>query len=179
MATVVGIDPSLTSAGVAVLTDGQITSIEHFGFTGTNHPTWQFRSRRVRWVCAQVAAVLATHNVDLVVIEGIPEHGKILPSTLDRAGLWHGLYGVADHDDTPIAVMNPSTLKAWTTGSGSAKKAAMLAQVRGWFPAQRITCDDEADAIALALTGAFHLGDPMPFEVKPRHTTGLEKVAWP
>lgn len=179
MSIVVGIDPSLTSAGVAVLKDGQPIYVQHFGFSGTNHPTWQFRSRRVRWVCAQVANVVAAHDVDLVVIEGIPEHGKILPSTLDRAGLWHGLYGVVDHGDTPIVVMNPSTLKAWTTGSGSAKKPAMVAQIRGWYPDSRITCDDEADALALALTGAFHLGDPMPFDVKPRHTTGLEKVVWP
>ena len=58
-------------------------------------------------------------------------------------------------------------------------KAAVVAAVQAMYPQAGITCDDEADAIGHALIGAFHLGEPMPFDVKPRHTTGLEKVQWP
>lgn len=177
MSIVCGIDPSLTSAGVAILQDGKPTHVAHYGFSGHKSPPWQFRSRRLRWVCAKVIADIP-RDADLVCIEGIPEHGRILPSTLDRAGLWHGLYGALDARGHRVAVINPSTLKVWATGNGRAEKADMVGTVDAWWP--NVTrCNDEADAIALATVGAFHLGDPMPFEVKPRHTTGLEKVQWP
>lgn len=178
MAIVAAIDPSLTSAGVAVLRNGKPEHVAHYGFSGHKQPPWHFRSRRLRWVCAKVIADIPS-DADLVVIEALPEHGRILPSTIDRAGLWHGLYGALDARKHAIAVINPMTLKTWTTGSGSADKAAMVATVSDWHPGLAITCDDEADAIALGTAGAFHLGDPMPFPVKPRHTTGLEKVQWP
>lgn len=173
-----GIDPSLTSAGVAILQDGKPIHVAHHGFTGTKAMPWGARSRRIRYVCSHVIRDIPD-NVDLVCIEAMPEHGRILPSTLDRAGLWHGLYGALDARKLPTAVVNPMTLKTWATGSGSADKAAMVTTVSDWWPDLNITCDDEADAIALGTAGAFHLGDPMPFEVKTRHTTGLEKVAWP
>ncbi|MEC4838158.1 hypothetical protein R2360_00205 [Mycobacteroides chelonae] len=38
---------------------------------------------------------------------------------------------------------------------------------------------DIADAAVLALMGAFHLGEAMPFTVKERHYAGLEAAAWP
>ena len=178
MATVAGIDPSLTSAGVAILHDGKPTHIAHYGFSGHKQPPWHFRSRRLRWVCAKVIADIPT-DVDLVAIEALPVHGRILPSTIDRAGLWHGLYGALDARKHRIAVINPMTLKTWATGHGRADKAPMLATARDWWPDLTIACDDEADAIALGTAAAFHLGDPMPFDTKPRHTTGLEKVQWP
>ena len=45
---VAGIDPSLTSAGVAILADGRPTHLSHHGYAGHNGATWQTRSRRVR-----------------------------------------------------------------------------------------------------------------------------------
>lgn len=184
MSLVVGVDPSLTSAGVAILKDGQPVHVSHHGFSGEKRPSWQFRSRRIRYVCSKVMATM-TERPDLVVIEGLPEHGRILPSTLDRAGLWHGLYAALDHRDLPVAVMNPKTLKKWVTGAeaeedgnGNADKRDIIAAVGKWWPGVA-KGDDEHDALALAATGALHLGDPLPFEVKERHHTALEKTLWP
>lgn len=177
MSIVCGIDPSLTSAGIAVLQDGKPVHTAHYGFSGHKQPPWHFRSRRLRWVCAKVIADIP-RDADLVVIEALPEHGRILPSTIDRAGLWHGLYGALDARKLRVAVINPMTLKSWTTGGGGANKTAMVEVIADWYPGAA-QCHDEADALALAAVGAFHLGDPMPFEIKPRHTTGLEKVQWP
>lgn len=177
MSVVCGIDPSLTSAGVAVLQDGKPIHVSHHGYSGTKSMPWRARSRRVRWVCHHVMLDIP-HDVDLVLIEAMPEHGRILPSTIDRAGLWHGLYGALDARGLWPVVVNPSTLKTWVTGKGNADKAAIIAEVESWWPSEAKN-DDEADALGLASIGAFHLGENLPFDVKPRHTTGLEKVQWP
>lgn len=60
-----------------------------------------------------------------------------------------------------------------------ARKARVLAAVREMWPDETIRNDDEADALALATIGAHHLGWPLPFETKERHTTGLQAVEWP
>ncbi|MGA5467162.1 crossover junction endodeoxyribonuclease RuvC [Mycobacterium sp. NPDC050041] len=176
---VAGIDPSLTNTGIAVLIDGLpelITSTGIASHRGANH---QARSRRIRAVCHRVLERLPLHP-DLVVIEGILEHGPMLPSAIDRHQLWGGIYAALDHRGIPTAVINPSTLKVWTTGHGRADKAMMLSTVRGWWPHHTdITDHDRADALGLAAIGAYHLGEPMPFRTKDRHRIGLEKVAWP
>ncbi|SKO00274.1 Uncharacterised protein [Mycobacteroides abscessus subsp. massiliense] len=56
----------------------------------------------------------------------------------------------------------------------------MLANVREWFgPRVKVLNHDIADAAVLALMGAFHLGEAMPFTVKERHYIGLGAAAWP
>jgi Holliday junction resolvasome RuvABC endonuclease subunit len=177
---VAGVDPSLTSAGVAVLKDGWPVHVSHHGLNGHDGASWTSRSRRVRWTCGQIITALATctDGIDLVMIEG-PSYGSKFGSAFDRAGLWHGLYAALDARKVPVGVVAPQTRAKWAAGTARAEKREVLDAVRTWYPEQSIANDDEADALVLATIGAFHLGEPMPFEVKPRHTTGLEKVAWP
>jgi Holliday junction resolvasome RuvABC endonuclease subunit len=177
---VVGIDPSLTSAGVAILKNGQPTHVSHHGFAGHNGATYQTRSRRIRHQCTNVTRAALTHGQpDLVVIEEHPYAVRISAGEFDRSGLWHGIYGAIDAREIPIVVIHPGTHKKWLTGRGDAKKRDIIDNIAEWWTDLAIANDDEADALGLALIGAFHLGDPMPFTVKPRHTTGLEKVPWP
>jgi Holliday junction resolvasome RuvABC endonuclease subunit len=193
---VVGLDLSLTNAGIAVLTDGRPTLLTSVGHDreGKSHA---HRSRRI---VSQTRAIISALNnalnegtvrrledqqlPDLAVIEDQLEHGPMLPSALDRSALWWGVYSSLLAKRIPIAVMNPTTLKAWATGKtrspikGEAKRQ-MLAEVKTWWPAIPVRNDDIGDALALAAMGAFHLGDPMPFEVKDRHRNNMEQVAWP
>jgi Holliday junction resolvasome RuvABC endonuclease subunit len=178
MSVVCGIDPSLTSAGVAVLQDGKPVHVSHHGYSGHNGASWQSRSRRVRWTCGQILGAIADHAIDLVMIEG-PAYASQHGSQFDRAGLWHGLYAALDAKRIPVGVVAPKTRAMWATGNGNADKTAVLTAVAEWWPAQPIAGHDEADALILAAIGAYHLGEPMPFEIKARHTTGLEKVQWP
>lgn len=193
----VGIDPSLTSTGVAILHNGQPTHVSHHGYgahgDGHNGKTWQLRNRRVRYQTRLIHQAATTHGrPDLVVIEEHPYAAKAFGAEFDRSFLWGKIFEAFDWPEIPIAVINPSTLKVWVTGQGAVRdsslsqtqrqklnKQRMIDAITAWWPHQPIACDDEADALGLAAIGAFHLGDPMPFEVKPRHTTGLEKVSWP
>lgn len=177
---VVGIDPSLTSAGVAILTNGQPTMVARYGFSGHNGASYQARSRRVRKQVQDVTRACLSAN--LVVIEEHPYAIRLSASEFDRSGLWHGIYGSLDAHKVPIAVVANTTAKKWITGKGNAKKPEIMPIINDWYADQMpypIDCDDIADALGLAAMGAHHLGEPMPFELKPRHTTGLEAVQWP
>ena len=181
MATIVGIDPSLTSAGVAVLRGGKPVHLSHHGYSGHSGASYQMRSRRVRKQVLDVCAIIRDHTAypDLVVIEEHPYAVRACGAEFDRSGLWHGIFGQLDYLGWPIAVVHPGTHKRWITGCGAAKKREVVETMRAWYPGQPIANDDEADALGHALIGAFHLGDPMPFPVKDRHHSGLEKVVWP
>lgn len=199
MSVVCGLDLSLTSAGVAILVDGTPKVIKSVGHKGRDGDGWQHRSRRVRSQCRAVLKVLddallpmaTVHHwerePDLAVIEG-PSYGSQYGDQFDRAALWHGVYGALEARHVPIAVIAPSTLKLWFTGNGGtakgldrqAEKRRMLDTARLIFR-EPVTDDDQADALALTLAGAHHLGDPMPpkFQPNQRQVDALLKIDWP
>lgn len=180
---VCGIDPSLTNTGIAILLDGRPLLLKSVGHGTANGRTYGHRSDRIVSQCravidAIVEGDMAGDQPDLAVIEG-PAYGANMPSNHDRAGLWWGLYSTLRARRIPIAVVAPKTRALWATGSGNADKATVLAAVRGWWPETRILNHDIADAAVLAAIGAFHHGDPMPFEVRERHSANLATVQWP
>jgi Holliday junction resolvasome RuvABC endonuclease subunit len=181
---VVGLDLSLTSTGIAILRDGELAApLRSVGHTSRDGANFQNRSRRVRSQCQAVLDQVIGKNraaglwPDLAVLEG-PEAFDTFGHAFDRGALWHGVYGALDAKRVPVAVVNPKTLKVWWVGDGNASKLRMLnaamARVR---PA--VSTHDEADALALACAGAWHLGDPVPFEPNERQVESLDKVAWP
>jgi Holliday junction resolvasome RuvABC endonuclease subunit len=178
---VAGIDPSLTNTGIAILVNGAPALITSTGVGSTDGKTHLDRNRRIRAVCNAVINRIDTLHkpINLAVIEDQLEHGPMLPSALDRSAVWNGIYSALDARKIPVAVINPSTLKVWVTGHGRASKGEMLTTVRAWWPGATIRNHDQADAAALALIGALHVGDPLPFEPKDRHTNALTAVAWP
>lgn len=187
---VAGIDPSLTNTGIAILADGQPVSLRSIGHGTPNGKTYGHRSDRIVSQCRAVMNavadlppktpdwVTATLPVDLAVIEG-PAYGANMPSHFDRAGLFWGLISTLRARHIPTVVIPPATRAKWATGKGNADKRAVLAAVRSWWPATHIANHDQADALVLAAIGAFHAGDPMPFDVKERHTANLAAVQWP
>jgi Holliday junction resolvasome RuvABC endonuclease subunit len=177
----------LTNTGIAVLVNGAPAALRSVGHGSRNGRDYSHRSDRIVSQCRAVMDCLCDkqRNIipgfvtfDLAVIEG-PAYGENLPSNHDRAGLWWGLFSALRARQIATAVVPPATAKLWATGRGNARKGEMLTTARTWWPGVKIGDHDQADALALALIGAFKLGDPMPFEVKDRHHAGLEKVAWP
>ncbi|PQM51814.1 hypothetical protein C5U48_12875 [Mycolicibacter virginiensis] len=175
---VAGIDPSLTSTGVAILEHGNPAYLHAVGHGGRDGASYDHRSRRIVSQCRTITGILATWTLDLAVIEG-PAYAHANAYTHDGAGLWWGLYSALRARKIPTAVIAPKTRARWATGNGNADKKAVLAAVRTWWPNTTIRNHDIADALALATIGAHHHGDPMPFPTKPRHTLALEAIAWP
>ena len=189
MSAVVGLDPSLTNCGIAVL-EGEpaannihasVASLLCVGHPGKDSDGWDERSDRV---VSQTRLVLSRVPPDaaLVVIEAMPYMRKPLPSYGDRWALWWGIYSSLRARRTPIAVCHQATRAAWATGKGNAPKDDVLAAVREMWPHAGLrprNDDNRADALVVASMGALHLDWRLPFEIKPRHHTGLKSVAWP
>lgn len=199
MAIAVGIDPSLTSAGVAIIHNGQPTHLSHHGYSGHNGASWQSRSRRVRWTCGQIinaiglaiAPVQTTaelipsdwSQIDLVVIEG-PSYGSQHGAQFDRIGVWHGVFAAFDARNIPIAVVAPKTRTRWATGKGTDDKRTVYEAVKADWTSVQLAAfneggNDEADALTMAAMGALHLGDDLPIALPQWRINGLTSVAWP
>lgn len=181
MSIVAGIDPSLTSTGVAILTDGQPAQLpSHHGIRGTDSASYVKRSRRIRWETGQVMKALDGYNLDLVVIESLPPGNRTyFAGRDDRVVLFNALIGALDAKGIPLAFVLPSSAKAWATGRGRADKADIIAAVNEWCPGLGITNDDEADALVLGHIAAYRLGDPMPFPIERRHPHIFDVGQWP
>ncbi|MDD7812608.1 crossover junction endodeoxyribonuclease RuvC [Mycobacterium sp. CSUR Q5927] len=177
---VAGIDPSLTNCGIAILDQGHPVHLDAVGHGGKDGASYDHRSRRIVSQCRCIIGIIATHSPQLAVIEG-PAYGQNLPSNHDRAGLWWGLYSALRARKIHTVVIAPKTRALWATGNGNADKRDVLQTVRTWWPTHRraIRNHDIADALVLAAIGAHHLGDPMPFQTKDRHTLALDAISWP
>jgi crossover junction endodeoxyribonuclease RuvC len=176
---IVGIDPSLTGTGVAVIhpdgnlfTDTFTTKLR--GHQRLAHIVTEIRDAaisNVRWGPAQ-----------LVVIEG-PSYGNQGSGRQsghhERAGLWwlitHELYQAG----VPYAVVPPASRCRYATGKGNAAKDQVLAAVLKRF-GQLVDIDNnnEADALVLAAMAAEHRGLPLA-PMPATHSEALAKVVWP
>lgn len=154
MAAVVGVDPSISSTGVAFVSPGGVGVVR---VKSSN--AGQELDDRLRRMRRQVLGVIDAVDVvepALIVIEG-PAFGKNNAQTHMLAGFWwllvHGLQKVA-----PLAVVQPPTLKKFATGRGNAAKDEVLAAAVRGFPDIAVRGNDEADALALACMGAERFG---------------------
>lgn len=186
----VGIDPSLTSTGVAVLVDGQLAHHGRYGRDGHNGASYHSRNNRIRQLRTEVyKAAITAGTPDLVVIEEHPYAVRVSGSEFDRSGLWHMIFEAFDARAIPSVVIGNTVGKAWVTGAGNASKDDMIAVIDDWYADQlpkplatwrkKDNPDDVADALGYATIGAYKLGDPIPFEPKERHRTGLILLPWP
>ena len=185
-----GIDPSLTSTGVAVLADGRPKHYGRYGRDGHNGVTYHSRNNRIRQLRTEVyKAATAAGRPDVVVIEEHPYAVRISGSEFDRSGLWHMIFEAFDARGIPVVVVGNTVGKAWVTGAGRASKDDVIAVVDQWFAGdlseplaswrKSQNPDDVADAFGYATMGAYKLGDPLPFEPKERHRTALQLLPWP
>jgi Holliday junction resolvasome RuvABC endonuclease subunit len=178
---VVGVDPSISSTGVAFLSD--CNEVHDRIQSKPNGESLAARLDRLRR-----QAVTTVHSVEraawasgasiaMVVIEG-PAYGSNNQMTHMLAGFWwllvHGLEQLA-----PVAVVQPSTLKKFATGNGRAGKDEMLAAAIAAFPRGDIRNNDVADAAALAAMGAVHLGIEFGGGFASSGRASVQAVRWP
>lgn len=190
---VLGIDPSLTRTGIAIIARGDTIArpvvLTDIGWEGTDAASYDQRLDRIE---ALIGAILATINravtergADIVgiAIEGPIYHGKLLPSFFDRAILFGALTSQLRRlagRRTPWVVINPATREKFITGVGRAgDKERVLAEMRAaWKPAM-VANHDQADALGLATAYAIHLGWPMPFRLRRCHVENVALITWP
>jgi Holliday junction resolvasome RuvABC endonuclease subunit len=178
MKQIIGIDSSLTSTGIAVITqslDGScaaaVTTVTSRGKRGDTLVDRCHRLIEVRNEILYHAAL-----AHLVVIEGA-SHGSRGGSALDRHGLRWAVVGNLIDVGVPVAVCAPATRARFATGAGTADKAAVSAAISRLWPQVELTNADTADALVLAHAGAVHLGWEVP--TLQRHREVLGAIQWP
>lgn len=177
MTHVLGIDPSLTGTGLAVVGPSRCYTAT-VKSKGTREDSLYARDARLAGVADRVADFL-TPDTALAVIEG-PAMGSRVGSTLDRYGLWwrivHRLHGRG----VPVAVCPPTTRAKWSAGKGNADKIAVALGVARVWPAAELGDNNQSDALAMATMGGQWLALNLPCgQPLARHLDALSGVAWP
>lgn len=187
---VVGIDPSLTGAGLAILRDGGPVLLRSLP-TPTDIKDWDHRVRRItRQTWQIVRAIESKGRPDLVLIEAPLTFGTD-GDAYDRYALFVELMRQFQAWKTPVVVVHNLTRCKWATGKGGKsskelttkqhKREVMQAVRETWAPwAAHITNDDIADALTLAEIGARGCGDELHFTPRRRHIEAMHNsIAWP
>lgn len=187
MTRVIGIDPSMTSAGVAFIDFG-LSGFSATTFCAQSAPVKRKKGestkqtldeRYARLTCLVTEVLDPAHLVKpaLAVIEE-PLYGTPGGASFDRAGLWWLLVSRLLRLDVPVAQVNVTTRRMWATGNRAAGKGSVSATMaRMWPDVPPETEDDEWDALVFATMGAQFLG-LLPVELV-RHREQLDKVTWP
>lgn len=170
MKTVIGIDLSLSSTGLAFV-DPDIYE------TQLIKPRARLDGHaRLSWLVGAIGE--HTQGAGLVVVEG-PSYGSAAAQRghHERAGLWWMVTHQLWLWDVPCAIAPPACLKRYATGRGNAKKEDVLIAVIRRYPAF-IGNNDAADALVLAAMGADWLGRAVT-DMPKTHRAALDGVAWP
>lgn len=155
---VAGIDLSLTSTGVALVSTEE--ALRPATLRVRTKPADGSTLQRMRVVVAETFA--AVQQARYVVIEGLSfgSHGS---ATRDLAGLWWLMVDVLASAEREalgrgLGIVAPDTMKLWVTGHGRASKAEVRDHItRRWHLQDRIS-HDEADALGLASMGLHYHG---------------------
>lgn len=169
---VLGIDLSLTATGMS---DGASTwDVRSKGSEGASLLE---RAERLEQLRDHITGHIT--GVGLVVIEG-PSYGQARQGGQhDRAGLWWLVVGWTIWHGVPVVEVAPAALKKYATGSGAAKKSAVVDATARRFPAVDTGGGDDnrCDALWLAAMGIDRLGGGSVVPAAQRAV--LDKVAWP
>lgn len=170
---IVGIDPSLTSTGLAIIEAGHVQLLR-VRSSGKADATWAQRRKRLGDLGAQIGSHVA--GADLLVIEG-PSYGQsVSASAHDRAGLW---WAIASAFEVPLGVVAPTGRAKYATGRGGAGKDEVLAAVIRRHLDLDVAGNDVADALTLAAMGARALGCPIDEPLPEVNRAAMLGAAWP
>lgn len=183
MPVVVGIDLSLTSTGLAVVTTGErgvlaYGSVMRVASSGTKKDTLVERRERLNLIGHQVIDYVRRMDPQLVVIEA-PSMASKYGHPHDRSGLWWLVVNRLMSLEYPVAAAPPTCRAKYATGKGNAAKDDVLTHVVRRYAGVMVTKNDEADALILAAMGARHLGHPIEESLPAAHVSGLDGVEWP
>lgn len=178
MTTILGLDPSLTSTGVAFLDNNGI-AVTHLASKGRAGATLNESAKRVDQLCDDLHHLLADlDHITLVVIEA-PAMAHANAGTSLINGLWWSYVRTVHTAGVPIVSVAPTSLKVYGCGKGNAGKDEVLLAVARRYPQAPIETNDQADAVVLAAMGWHHVtGTPL-VDLPATHTRALAKVQWP
>lgn len=176
MRPVVGLDPSLTRTGIAVLDvyDRPTPVLRCVESTGKKGDDWETRYLRIASLTGRI--VDAVPSGALVLIES-PSYASASTSSHDRSGLWWRVYGRLSERGCQILTVAPSQRMKYATGKGNAPKDAVLAAAVRRYPGIDIKNNDEADAVVLLAMGLRLVGRAID-DLPKTHLAALDKIPY-
>lgn len=186
MARFIGLDLSLTHAGVAILRDEAAPELAVIGSAATG-VMLKDRYTRLNEHAGRIfefadPGYLEDGQPEFVdeyihVVVEQPAYAQTQGSQHDRSGLWWlVMSGFAHYRMTEVP---PSVLKKFATGKGNASKAEMMARTAQDFPGLPFKDDNDSDALWLATMAKAHVDpDLSPVPMLAFRTAALKSVAW-
>jgi crossover junction endodeoxyribonuclease RuvC len=161
----VGIDPSLTSTGIALIENGQMQ-------TGLLSPPFK-GPERLSWFYDEFVTLIGRNGPTIVALEGYAFGAKAQHHALGELG---GVLRLALHrTGQPFLVVPPTTLKKFATGKGNADKSAVSKELFKRFRVD-LNRNDEVDAAGLAIVGlACHATGTRLAAVQKKALEGVER----
>jgi crossover junction endodeoxyribonuclease RuvC len=172
---VVGIDPSLTSTGIAIAIDGKVET-GRVRSKGSKADGWEDRVGRIITLAQQITDQVPANS--LVIIEA-PSYGSVSTSAHDRAGLWWLIFTKLYLEGCDILPVTPAQRMTYAVGKGGGAgtdKDNILAAAIKRYPEIDITGNDVADAVILAAIGARLDGHPLEDTMPAANLRALAKL---
>lgn len=183
---IIAIDPSMTSAGLAIFSGEQPTTLhtvesapERKRKKGDPPATLEERDRRLSSIVERIRAITLPGFLwpDLVIIEG-PAYSANNAGTWDRAGLWWLILRLFTDQEVPVALCPSTSRCVFATGNGRAGKDEVLAAAVRRYPELPIANNDEADAAVMLGAALTKLSLPTA-TVPATHRRALDGIEWP
>lgn len=153
---VAGIDPSLSSTGVAVISTGQRPEL--YRVKSAPPPPeckddWTVRDVRISDIIERTAEYIPRRALVIMESPFIPSKTSA-GGLVDRLGLWWRMYHhLAARMGCTMLPMTPQARMKYATGKGNAHKDVVLAAVIKRYASVTVTGNDEADALVYAAMG--------------------------
>ena len=168
-----GVDPSLTSTGMARIGEDYEPELITVRSTGHRADSYGTRHARIDRLASEITAFIKPDDT-LVVIEG-PALRSTDPGVWDRSGLWWMLYDRVVTLGVPVGVCPPKTRAKFGCGNGNGDKKLVRAGIQELWPDVRIKNSDVADALVLGTMAAQLVGMGVPR--LDRHALSLPMIA--
>ncbi|GAA2181925.1 crossover junction endodeoxyribonuclease RuvC [Leucobacter tardus] len=155
---ILGIDPGLTRCGVGVVTMGGGRRVEFEHVEVMSSAADAPIAARIHRIGEGIARLLDGDAIDAIALERVFAQQN-LPSVMGVAQISGVVMYLAEQRGVPVALYTPNEVKSQVTGYGSADKAQVTTMVTRLLRLQAPPKPaDAADALALAITHAWHLG---------------------
>lgn len=148
----IGIDLSLTGTGVVVLEDGEIVVEKLIKSKPTKKKTYTEEIERILGIKIEIIKIIEKYEPNLVLIEGMAFMARNTTALVQLAGLNYLIREYLFQYNIPFAIVAPTSLKKFITGSGGSKKDVMLMEIYKKYNIAFVD-DNIADAFSLAKIG--------------------------
>lgn len=167
----IGIDPSLTSTGIAVITS-KGTEVASFGSPSPKkgEDTLEFRLDRLNILKNKLMDFIPTslrREGAVIAIES-PAYSSNMGKAWDRAGWWWMVVHTALECGFTVVEVKHNSRAKYATGKGNAGKDEVIIAVTRAYPDIDFTNNDEADALVLAAMVARLYGEPIESDGLPQ-----------